>query len=217
MRIFVDSADRTLVSEALAYGYVYGVTTNPTLLRRANLRATELSTLVQHVLERGAREVHLQVYASDQQQMVREAETLLAIAPDQVVVKIPATTAGYAAAAQLTARGVRVTLTAVYTLRQALLAQSVGASYIAVYLGRMRDDGHDPFAMIEQMQTLLTAQRSPVHILAASIREPVEVESLGVLGVAAATIAPPVLAQLLQSPATERAATTFSEDARAIH
>jgi transaldolase len=216
MRIFVDSADHTLVTEALAYGYVYGVTTNPTLLRRVNLRAAELPALVQHVLERGAREVHLQVYSSDQQQMIRESETLLAIASDQVVVKIPATAPGYAAAAHLTARGVRVTLTAVYTLRQALLAQSVGASYIAVYLGRMRDDGHDPFAIIGQMQTLLTAQRSTVEILAASIREPAEVEALGALGVAAATIAPPVLAQLLQSPATERAATTFGEDARAI-
>jgi transaldolase len=216
MRIFVDSADRQLLREALGYGYVYGVTTNPTLLRRANLRVSELAALVQHVLDDGAREVHLQVYGSDQQQMVREAETLLAIAPDQVVIKIPATAAGYAAAAQLTARGIRVTLTAIYTLRQALLAQSIGATYIAVYLGRMRDDGLDPFAIIAQMQSLIMAQASPVKILAASIREPAEVEILGALGVGAVTIAPPVLAQLLLSPATERAATTFGEDAHAI-
>jgi len=44
---------------------------------------------------------------------------------------------------------VRVTLTAVYTVRQAMLAGSVGAQYIAVYLGRMRDAGLDALEVVE--------------------------------------------------------------------
>lgn len=216
MRIFVDSADHAAISTALSYGYVYGVTTNPTLLRRAEMRVPQLAAFVADVIERGAKEVHLQVYASDSQQMIREAETLHAIAPEQVVIKIPATPAGYVAAAHLTSHGMRVTLTAVYTLRQALLAQSVGATYIAAYLGRMRDDGLDALALVGQMQALLIAQQAPVQILAASIRDPMEIEALGALGVGAVTLAPPVLAQLLTCAATERAAAVFGEDALAI-
>ncbi len=216
MRLLVDSADITAIREALGYGFVHGVTTNPTLLRRAAVRAGQLPMLVQQVIEHGAREVQLQVYADQQPQMIREAEQLLAIAPEHVVIKLPATPAGFATAAQITARGMRVTLTAIYTAQQALLAENVGASYAAVYLGRMRDDGQDPLALVGQMQSILTAQRSPVQLLAASIREPEELEVLGTMGIGAATLAPPVLTKVLSSAATECAAAVFGADARAI-
>lgn len=216
MQIFVDSAEQAAIDAALGSGYVYGVTTNPTLLRRAGVRAAQVPELVRYAIDRGAREMHVQTYADDVAGMLDEAEALHEIAPEHVVIKLPATPGGYSAAAQLTRRERRVTLTAVYTLRQALLAQSVGARYIAVYLGRMRDAGLDALAVVGQMQALLTAQAASVQILAASIRDPSEVEAIGALGVGAATIAPPVLAHLLDSPATERAAATFAADAAAI-
>lgn len=216
MRIFVDSADANAIKTALAYGYVYGVTTNPTLLRRAGVRADQVPQLVEHAFEHGAHEVQVQTYSLDEMSMVRQGKQLAAIHPGRVVIKIPATAAGYAAAPHLVAQDIRVTLTAVYTNRQALLAQSVGASYIAVYLGRMRDAGNDPFAVVQAMQALIGAQRAPLQILAASIRTPEEVDQLGALGVAAATIAPKILEQLLESPDTHAAATTFAADAAAI-
>lgn len=216
MRFLVDSADRAAVFAALEYGFVRGVTTNPTLLRRANMRAGDVPHFVQSIIENGAQEVHLQTYAADAPTMLSEAKQLVSLAPDHVVVKLPATAAGYTIAAQLTRANIRVTLTAVYTLRQVLAAHSVGASYVAVYLGRMQDDGVDALQVVSSMQALLTAQRSSVQILAASIRNVALVEALGSLGVGAATIAPPVLAQMLESPSTAKAAATFGEDAHAI-
>ena len=216
MRIFVDSADASIIKTALRYGYVYGVTTNPTLLRRANVRADQLEQLVNHAFEHGAREMHVQTYALDQATMVRQGAELAALDPERVVIKLPATPDGYAAARQLVAHDIRVTLTAVYTSRQALLAQSVGASYIAIYLGRMRDAGNDPFVAVQQMQSLIVAQAAPLSVLAASIRAPEELELLGTIGVAAATIAPHVMERLLDSPATDAAAAAFAADAAAI-
>ena len=216
MRILIDSADINAIREALGYGFVYGVTTNPTLLRRTGVRAAQVPALVQQAIEYGAREVQLQVYADKQTQMIHEAEQLRAIAPEHVVIKLPATPAGFATAAHITAQGTPVTLTAVYTARQALLAENVGANYAAVYLGRMRDNGQDPLAAVRQMQSVLSAQGSPVKLLAASIREPEELDVLGELGVGVATLAPAVLAKLVTSNATEGAAAVFCEDARAI-
>ncbi len=216
MHIFIDSADLPTIEQALASGYVYGVTTNPTLLQRAHVRAVQVPALAKQILESGARELHLQVYAEESQAMQQDAARLVEIDPRRVVVKIPATPAGYAATAQLAAQGVRVTLTAVYTVAQAILAQSVGARYIAVYLGRMRDDGLDALALVGQMQRTLNAQNAPVEILAASVRTPAEVEAVAELQVAAVTLPLAVLQQLPESPRTAAAVAAFTDAARSI-
>ena len=210
MHIFIDSADIQTIEQALKSGYVYGVTTNPTLLQRANVRVQQVPSLAKQVIELGAHELHLQVYAEDSLQILQDAVRLVEIDPKRVVIKIPATPAGFSAAAQLAAQGVRVTLTAVYTVAQAVLALSVGAQYIAVYLGRMRDDGLDALAFVGQMQRTLNAQHASVETLAASIRTPAEVEALAELGIAAATLPFEVLQQLPESPRTVTAAAAFA-------
>jgi transaldolase len=215
LRIYIDSADIGEIKEALAAGYVYGVTTNPTLLRRAGVRATQVPDLAREILALGAREIHLQTYAGESEEIVAEG-TELANLSELVVVKIPATPQGYAAASRLAGQGLRVTMTAVYTMRQALLAHAVGAHYIAVYLGRMRDQGLDALQLVGQMQRTLNVQGSRMEILAASVRAPEEVEALAELGIATATLPLKVLLQLPESEATSAAAATFLEDAKAI-
>ena len=216
MHIFIDSADIQTIEQALSTGYVYGVTTNPTLLQRATVRVPQVPSLAKQIIELGAHELHLQVYADDSNGMLRDATSLVEIDPKRVVIKIPATQAGMSAAAQLAARGVRITLTAVYTVAQTVLAMSVGAQYIAVYLGRMRDDGLDALALVGQMQRTLNAQHASMQILAASIRTRAEVEALAELGIAAATLPLAVVQQLPESPGTTAAAAAFAAAARSL-
>ena len=216
LRIYIDSADIKAIAEALATGYVYGVTTNPTLLHRAGVRADRVPELVRLAVDHGARELHLQVYSANAPSIVREGNMLAQLDPERVVVKVPATAEGYAAAARLARQGLRVTMTAVYTVRQAVLAASVGARYIAVYLGRMRDAGMDALSVVAHMQRMFDAQSAPVQILAASVRDPEETEALAELGVATVTLPPDVLKRLVYSPHTEAAAEAFLQDARAI-
>lgn len=216
MRIYIDSADIGEIREALDMGFVHGVTTNPTILKRAGLRASEVPRLVAQATEAGARELHAQVYSESTEDMIREGRQLAELDAQRIVIKIPATAAGYTAAAHLAARGLRVTLTAVYTVRQAVLAQSAGAHYVAVYLGRMRDQGVDALELVARMQHALDVQKSRVEILAASVRDPLEVDALAELGVTTVTLPLKVLSQLVVSPATRAAADVFLEDARAI-
>jgi len=216
VNIFIDSADIQTIEQALKSGYVYGVTTNPTLLQRASVRSQQVPSLAKQIIELGASELHLQVYSEDTSQMFQEAARLVEIDPKRVVVKIPATPAGFAATAQLASQGVRVTLTAVYTVAQAILAQSVGARYIAVYLGRMRDDGLDALALVGQMQRTLNAQRASVEILVASVRSPAEVEAVAELQVAAVTLPLAVLQQLPESPGTMAAVAAFSDASKSL-
>lgn len=216
MRILVDSADLVAIHEALETGFVAGVTTNPTLLRRAGVSRSGVAALARAALEAGAGEVHLQAYADDTAGMVRQGLELVAIDPARIRVKLVATSAGYGAAAALAAEGVNVTLTAVYTLRQALAAQSVGARSIAIYLGRLRDGGSDPIDLAGRMQELLRAQGAGVEILAASIRDPDELAELALRGIASATLAPTILTRFLDSDATARDAAAFATDTQAL-
>lgn len=216
MRILVDSADIDAIRRALRTGFVAGVTTNPTLLRRAGVARSGVPALAQAALEAGAGELHLQAYADDTPGMISEGLRFVEIDPARIHVKVVATPAGYAAAATLAAEGVNVTLTAVYTLSQALVAQSVGARSIAIYLGRMRDAGADPMDLAGQMQALLRAQGDGVEILAASIRDPSELADLAILGVASVTVAPTILDGILESDLTARDAVAFATDTRAL-
>ncbi len=217
MRIFIHSADTSLIRGALESGYVYGVTTNPTILRREGLSARQVPALVHQTIGWGAEEIHLHVYSDTVQEIIKEARELSSLDAKSVVVRIPATPAGYAAASRLSSQNVRVALTAVYTLRQALLADSVGASYITVFLRRMNDAGMDGIGQIAQIQQLLVAQKSFVTLMAASMRESVEtVDKLGMLGIGACAIPPSMLEEILVSPETARSTAIFRQDAEAI-
>jgi transaldolase len=217
MRIFVHSVDTGVIQKALNSGFVYGITINPTILRRLNVSARQVPAIVQQAATWGAQEIHLQVYAGDTAEIVNEGKELAALDRKRVVVRIPATAEGYTSARVLTDQGVRVSMTAVYNLRQALLAHNVGAESATVFLRRMNDAGIDGLNQIAQMQRMLHAQQSTVTIMAASIREPVEVvEKLAMMGVEAATLSVAMLDELLESPATAQAVRTFREDAEAV-
>ena len=216
MRILVDSADLGAIGDALETGLVAGVTTNPTLLRRAGVSRSGVLGLARAAFAAGAGEVHLQAYAEDTPGMIRDGLEFVELDASRIHVKLVATRAGYRAASALSAKGVKVTMTAVYTLNQALVAQSVGARSIAIYLGRLRDAGTDPMELDGRMQALLDAQGADVDILAASIRDPGELAELAIRGVASATVVPAILERLLDSDATTRDALVFNTDARSV-
>ena len=216
MRILVDSADLGAIRDALKTGLVAGVTTNPTLLRRAGVSRSGVLGLARAAFAAGAGEVHLQAYAEDTPGMIRDGLEFVEVDAARVHVKLVATRAGYRAAAALSTKGVNVTMTAVYTLNQALVAQSVGARSIAIYLGRLNDAGVDAMELAGRMQALFGAQGADVDILAASIRDPGEVAELAIRGVASATVAPAILERLLDSDATTRDALVFTTDARSV-
>jgi len=211
MRLYVDTADGHAITQAAATGFVFGVTTNPTLLRRASLRRTDLAPLVQTAAHAGLREIHLQVFSADAAAMVADARMLYALDPRHVVIKIPATAAGFRAAHELREE-MPITITAVFTARQALLAGIVGARYAAVYLGRLRDAGQDAAAALTGMLAAVRAQQMDVRLLIASVREASDVEMLAQLGIPAVTLPPALLLALPDAAGTAQAVQAFQDD-----
>lgn len=205
-RLYVDSADVDRVGRLLDAGVVHGVTTNPTILERGGRTAAEISDLYARWEAEGAREIFFQTWGDSRADLLRNAEAIRALG-DRVAVKVPATAEGFAAASALIADGVSVLVTAVYSVGQALAAASIGARYIAPYLGRLRDAGVDGDALIARMQAVCAG--SGTNVLAASLRSADDVVSLRLAGVPYFTAAPDVIDELLLHEVSDSSAAEF--------
>lgn len=205
-RLYVDSADVDRVSRLLAAGVVHGVTTNPTILERGGRTAAEIPDLYARWESEGAREIFFQTWGGDTDAFLRNAEGIRALG-DRVAVKVPATAAGFAAASALVSDGATVLVTAVYSVAQALACASIGAQYIAPYLGRMRDAGLDGDAVIARMQAVCAGSGS--NVLAASLRSPDDITGLRLAGVPYFTAAPDVLDRVLFHEVSDSSAAEF--------
>lgn len=159
MKIFIDSADLEQIQAARSYGILDGVTTNPSLIKKAVGKMQERGEQVdmRHYLEKllteaGDVPVSLEVIGSDYETMVRQGrflyETFNPVAGN-VLVKIPVDPAfsrdskthfeGIQAIRTLTGEGVPVNCTLIFTPEQALLAAKAGASIVSPFAGRVDD------------------------------------------------------------------------------
>ncbi|MEB3332719.1 MAG: transaldolase family protein [Synechococcaceae cyanobacterium] len=217
LRLLLDSAELNAWQAWLPTGLFHGLTTNPTLLRRAGVpcRIEALDALTSQARRLGCRELHLQAWGASAAELIACGQRLAGLDRERVVVKLPLHHDGAAAARALIEAGVPVTLTACYDPPQVLVAAALGASYIAPYLGRISDLGRDGHAELQTMQRCLDGIGSGTRLLVASLRTPADLSRLAAAGVSSFTIAPAIAAALLEHPATLAAAAQFERDAGA--
>lgn len=212
MQLLLDTADRAAAEPLLATGVFDGITTNPTILRRAGLTVDDIEDVHRWALAAGARQVFFQSWGADTESLLSRGRELRALG-DRVVVKLPASPAGTTACARLAAEAVPTLLTAVYSPGQAMVAAAIGATYIAPYLGRMDDAGRDGVTTVLAMHEVLRATGAPTRVLAASIRDVASMVELARRGVDAFTMAPPVAERLFADPLTDEAVRMFEAHA----
>ena len=138
MKFFLDTANLAQIREACEMGVLDGVTTNPSLMAKENIRGEEACR--RHYVEicnlvKG--DVSAEVIATDFDGMVREGTELAALHP-QIVVKLPCTADGIRAVKYFAQRSVRTNCTLVFSVGQALLAAKAGATYVSPFVGRAR-------------------------------------------------------------------------------
>lgn len=217
LRLFLDTADVLAWEKWLPTGLFYGVTTNPLLLERAKVPCTQdtLLSLASKAFDLGAREVQIQTWGQNIQEMVKKGQAF-SQSSDRIVVKIPVTEAGIHVARQLHTEGAKVTLTAAYNHHQAVIADAASAEYVAPYLGRMTDLGLAGRDEIVKMQRSLTALNSNTRILVASIRSLEDITELTMQGLTTFTFSPAIAEALFDVLATKKAASEFERAAHAM-
>lgn len=218
LRFLLDTADLGAWREWLPLGFFHGVTTNPVLLEAAGVPCAlpALDALARAAFDLGAGEVHMQTWGRTRDRYAEHGRALAAIDP-KVVVKAPTTIEGVAAAARLRKDGIRLTMTAVYSSAQALVASALGADYAAPYLGRMNDAGRDGFGEIAGIARAARAHGSAMRILVASLRDPGDVVRLAAEGLDTFTFGPKLAAGFFTDDLARQAVEAFETAAEGLN
>ncbi len=217
LRLYLDTADVAAWKKWLPTGMFYGVTCNPLLLERAEVECNPntLKALAQEAFALGMQEVHLQAWG-DSVPALLNIGNLLSSFDNRIVIKLPATKDGTMAAKVLIRSGIPVTLTAVYSIHQVLIAAAIGASYVAPYLGRIDDSGRDGFAEVATMHEVLQGVKSTTRVLTASIRDVEDISALAERGVDTFTFSAAIAQAFFDVPETIEATADFERAANQI-
>lgn len=212
MNIFIDTANTAEIKQALSWGVIDGVTTNPSLLAKEKRPAREILKEITALVDGP---ISAEVIALDTAGMLAEAVELAKIAPN-IVIKIPLTKDGLAAVKILSQKGIKTNVTLCFSPSQALLVAKAGADYISPFIGRLDDISQDGIALIKQIKTIYDNYRFKTRVIVASVRNPVHVVDAALIGADIATIPFAVIEQLFKHQLTDIGIARFLEDYKKI-
>jgi len=208
MKFFIDTANIEEIKEAHQLGILSGVTTNPSLVAKENVRFEDR---LKEITEFVSGSVSAEVISLDAEGMLREGRELAKIAPN-ITIKVPMTPEGLKAVHQFTKEGVKTNVTLIFSANQALLAARAGATYVSPFLGRLDDIGQNGLDLISEIAEIFTIHNIDTEIIAASIRHPQHVTEAALRGAHIATIPYKVLLQLFKHPLTDKGIEQFLAD-----
>jgi transaldolase len=154
MKLFIDSAKLDEISTVKKWGLLDGVTTNPSLIKKAAGSASGgMEAYLKKILKVAGRgvPVSLEVVGSDYEEMVREGKLIFRKfrGAGRVYVKIPVNPCledkcssdadGIRAIRELSKSGIPINCTLIFTPEQALLAAKAGAKIVSPFAGREDD------------------------------------------------------------------------------
>ena len=187
VKLFTDGADKAQIVEMARQPWIAGFTTNPSLLKKAGVRdyVAFARDVVAAVPDR---HISFEVFSDDIPEMVAQARVIASWGPN-VYAKLPITTTRgellLPAVKMLSREGVKVNMTAIFTLEQAIGAIEVLAggapACVSVFAGRMADLGIDYRPIMRDAVARARATKN-VEIIWASTREVfnvVEADSMG--------------------------------------
>ncbi len=208
MKFFLDTAIVDEIREAVEWGVVDGVTTNPSLVAKAGRSMEEVILEICRLVDGP---VSAEVLSLTAREMVPEAQRLAGIHPN-VVIKIPMTEEGLKAVNRLSELGVRTNVTLVFSANQALLAAKAGATFVSPFIGRLDDISHEGMDIIREIVPIFQNYDLETQVIVASVRHPRHVVEAALIGADIATIPFKILKQMVRHPLTDIGITRFLED-----
>jgi transaldolase len=201
VKIFADGADKAGMLEMYAKPFVKGLTTNPTLMRKAGI--TDYKAYSLDILKAiPDRPISLEVFSDEFADMERQALEIASWGQN-VYVKIPVMNTkretSYRLIETLAAKKVKLNVTALMTLTQ--VRDVVSAldpnvpSYVSVFAGRVADTGRDPLAMMAAAVELLKVAPAS-ELIWASPRELLNVFHADSIGCHVITVTNDILKKL---------------------
>ena len=209
--IYLDSALIREAEIAKTWGWVKGITTNPTLLAKSELSPEETLTKLAAI---SPGELYYQLCATDFDSMVTEGKKAYELIGEKTVLKIPATDLGFKVTSYL-APEITCAVTAIYSAAQAAVAQEAGAKYAIAYVNRATRLLGDGLALVQDMAKVLKG--SQAEILAASLKSSEEAAAAIQAGANHLTIPLSILQAMTTHDLSAKTVEEFQQQGRGIN
>jgi transaldolase len=201
IKIFADGADKRDMMEMYSNSYIKGLTTNPTLMRKAGV--TDYKRFALDVLsDMTDKPISFEVFSDELIEIERQAHEIASWGSN-VYVKIPITNTKQESCCDLVSRlslsGIKVNVTAIMTLSQVeAVAEALSPnvpSYVSVFAGRIADTGRDPVPMMKKSISLLE-KLNLTELIWASPRELLNIFQADEIGCHIITATPDIIGKL---------------------
>ena len=213
MKFFIDTANLEQIKQAQEMGILDGVTTNPSLMAKENVKGREqVLAHYKAICDIVDGPVSAEVFATDFEGMIKEGEELAKI-DSKITVKVPCTRDGIRAIKYLSGKGIATNCTLVFSVGQALLAAKAGATFVSPFIGRLDDICEDGISLVEHIVRVYRTYGYKTQVLAASIRHTNHIIRCLDAGADVATCPLKAIEGLLNHPLTDKGLATFIQDA----
>ena len=214
MKLFLDTANVKEIDERLETGVISGVTTNPTLIKKSGKEPDDVyADLIQDI---GIKDLSIEVDGKDADTLISNGIKYGKLWIHEATIKLPCTVEGIKACKTLSYMGLRVNMTLVFSVSQAILCSLAGAAYVSPFVGRLDDNGHDGIGLIRDIAKVFCHNRSDTKILAASIRDAATVGRAFAAGAHICTIPPKVFDDMFKHVLTDKGLFQFMVDSGQI-
>ncbi|MEL6135183.1 MAG: transaldolase family protein [Bacteroidota bacterium] len=213
MELYLDSADLKEIETAFQLGYLAGLTTTPTFMHRAGITDID-GTIVK--LSQMVPVLQIEALGNTAEEIRDEALRLLDLGLDKTktVFKIPISLEGTRACHMLRKEDMLVNLHLVYTVQQAYMAMTAGATYVCPLVGRLQDQGQDALGLVAQCVEAVDHYGYPTKVMFSSVRYVEHVRNALNLGVHTITVPWKVMQKLTDNHFTDIGTQQFVEHTR---
>ena len=209
MKLFLDTAIVSDIQERVDTGLIYGITTNPTLIRKSGRDPWKVYT---DIIELGVEDLSIEVNGDTSKELIANGVAVNKNYGNVATIKLPCTIEGLKACKYLSKIGLRVNMTLVFSVSQAILCGLAGATYVSPFIGRMDDNSLDGIKLINDISNVFKKQFINTMILAASVRD---AQSVGVafgVGADICTVPPNVFDNMANHVLTDKGLEQFKKD-----
>ena len=209
MKLFLDTAEVKDIEDRVSTGLISGVTTNPTLIKKSGRNPWNI---YRDIIELGIDDLSIEVNGEKFKEFTQNGVTVNENYGNVATIKLPCTIEGLKACKHLSNIGLRVNMTLVFTVSQAILCSLAGATYVSPFIGRMDDNSLDGMKLINDISNVYSCHNVNTKILAASVRD---VQSVGMafsLGADICTVPPKVFDDMVKHVLTDKGLEQFQRD-----
>lgn len=216
MLFLIDTAKLEDIRRVCEYYPIAGVTTNPTIISREKTEFKKLICDIREIIGEN-KQLHVQTTATEAKEILREAEMIRSTVGGNFYIKIPITKEGLRATEMCKKMGIGVTMTAIFTQPQALMAARAGADFVAPYINRLDNIVSDGVNVVNEIVDIFKVYDIKTQVLAASFKNVEQVHKVSMTGAHAVTINPDLFDMMIYHPLTYYAIDDFTADWQQVY